>query len=115
MGNQTVLLKGVNDSPQTIENLCRALIKIPIKPYYLYQCDLVRGVEHFRTPIEKGIEIMSHLRGRLSGIAIPTFVVDSPGGKGKIPILPRYYFGEDEGVHKLINYQGLNVEYPDPV
>lgn len=113
MGNQTVLLKGINDDPLIIEELCRKLIKIPIKPYYLYQCDLVRGVDHFRTPLEKGIEIMAHLRGRLSGIAIPTFVVDAPEGKGKIPVLPQYYKGKKGGVHKMVNYQGLEVLYPD--
>lgn len=113
MGNQTVLLKGVNDSPEIIESLCRALIKIPIKPYYLYQCDLVNGVEHFRTPLERGIDIMKHLRGRLSGIAIPTFVVDAPGGRGKIPVLPQYYLGREGNMHKFINYEGLPVEYPD--
>jgi lysine 2,3-aminomutase len=90
MGNQTVLLKGINDSSEVISELCRKLIKISVKPYYLYQCDLVRGVEHFRTSVEKGIEIMADLRGRISGIAIPTFVVDAPGGLGKIPVLPEY-------------------------
>lgn len=113
MGNQTVLLKGINDDPVVIEELCRNLIKIPIKPYYLYQCDLVRGVDHFRTPVEKGIEIMEHLRGRLSGIAIPTFVIDAPGGKGKIPLLPNYYKGKENNIHHLVNYMGESVDYPD--
>lgn len=115
MGNQTVLLKGVNDDPRLIEALCRALIRIPIKPYYMYQCDLVKGVEHFRTPLERGVEIMSYLRGRLSGIAIPTFVVDAPGGKGKIPVLPQYYMGKENNIHKFVNYQGESVEYPDSI
>ena len=113
MGNQTVLLKGINDDSLIIEELCRKLIKIPIKPYYIYQCDLVKGVEHFRTPLEKGIEIMKYLRGRIGGIAIPTFVVDAPGGKGKIPILPHYYMGREENIHRFVNYDGEPVEYPD--
>jgi lysine 2,3-aminomutase len=113
MGNQTVLLKGVNDSSEIIKELCRKLITISVKPYYLYQCDLVKGVEHFRTPVEKGMEIMADLRGRLSGIAIPTFVVDAPGGKGKIPVLPNYYLGKKGNLHKLVNYEGEEVIYPD--
>lgn len=115
MGNQTVLLKGVNDDFVVMEELCRKLISIPVKPYYIYQCDLVRGVEHFRTPFEKGIEIMRHLIGKVSGIAIPTFVVDAPEGKGKIPILPQYYVGKNEHIHHFLNYENLPAEYPDPV
>jgi lysine 2,3-aminomutase len=113
MGNQTVLLKGVNDDSEIIKELCRKLITIGCRPYYLYQCDLVKGVDHFRTPVEKGMEIMSDLRGRLSGIAIPTFVVDAPGGKGKIPVLPNYYLGKKGNLHYLKNYEGEEVIYPD--
>ena len=90
LGNQSVLLRGVNDQPQIIEQLCRGLVRKRVRPYYLYQCDLVRGVEHFRTPLSRGMEIMEYLRGRLSGLAIPTFVVDAPHGGGKIPVLPTY-------------------------
>jgi len=113
MGNQTVLLKGVNDNSETMKELCRNLIKIPVKPYYLYSADLVRGSEHFRTPVEQGINIMADLRGRLSGIAIPTFVIDAPGGKGKIPILPNYYIGKKDNLHYLKNFEGEEVIYPD--
>ena len=113
MGNQTVLLKGVNDNSEIMKELCRKLIKIPVKPYYLYEADLVRGSDHFRTPVEKGIEIMADLRGRLSGIAIPTFVIDAPGGKGKIPILPNYYIGKKDNLHYLKNFEGEEVIYPD--
>ena len=96
-----------------MKELCRKLISIPVIPYYLYACDLVKGIDHFRTPFGEGIEIMRGLRGRLSGIAIPTYVLDSPGGKGKIPVLPNYYLGEKKGIHKVLNYEGIEVEYPD--
>ena len=114
LGNQTVLLRGVNDSPQVIEQLCRGLIQMRVRPYYLYQCDLVRGVEHFRTSIRKGIEIMEYLRGRVSGIAIPLFVVDAPHGGGKIPILPQYVVSSSCTHTVLRNYEGLLVNYPEP-
>ena len=114
LGNQTVLLKGVNDSPQIIEQLCRGLIKTRVRPYYLYQCDLVRGVEHFRTSVRKGIEIMEYLRGRVSGIAIPTFVVDAPHGGGKIPVLPNYVVSMSSTHTVLRNYEGMLVNYPEP-
>ncbi|MEN6386181.1 MAG: KamA family radical SAM protein, partial [Phycisphaerales bacterium] len=114
LGNQTVLLAGVNDDARIIEKLCRGLIAMRVRPYYLYQCDLVRGVEHFRTSVRKGIEIMDYLRGRVSGIAIPTFVVDAPYGGGKIPILPNYIVSMSPSHTVLRNYQGLLVNYPEP-
>lgn len=114
LGNQTVLLRGVNDSPQTIEQLCRELIRMRVRPYYLYQCDLVRGVEHFRTSVRKGIEIMEYLRGRVSGIAIPLFVVDAPHGGGKIPVLPNYVISMSPTHTVLRNYEGMLVNYPEP-
>jgi lysine 2,3-aminomutase len=114
LGNQTVLLRGVNDSPQIIERLCRGLIQMRVRPYYLYQCDLVRGVEHFRTSIRKGLEIMEYLRGRVSGIAIPLFVVDAPHGGGKIPVLPTYVVSSSCTHTVLRNYEGLLVNYPEP-
>jgi lysine 2,3-aminomutase len=114
VGNQSVLLKGVNDNKLVQEDLCRQLIKMRVRPYYLFQCDLVNGVEHFRTRISRGIEIMDHLRGRLSGIAIPQYVVDSPGGKGKIPILPNYLISQSPEKTILRNYKGELVEYPEP-
>ncbi|HOK94879.1 MAG TPA: KamA family radical SAM protein [Anaerohalosphaeraceae bacterium] len=114
LGNQTVLLRGVNDDPQVIEQLCRGLISTRVRPYYIYQCDLVRGVEHFRTSVRKGIEIMEYLRGRVSGIAIPTFVVDAPHGGGKIPVLPTYVVSMSPTHTVLRNYEGLLVTYPEP-
>jgi len=114
LGNQTVLLRGVNDSAQTIEQLCRGLIRMRVRPYYLYQCDLVRGVEHFRTPLTRGIEIVEYLRGRVSGIAIPSFVVDAPHGGGKIPVMPNYIVSMSPTHTVLRNYEGLMVNYPEP-
>ena len=115
LGNQSVLLRGINDDPQTMEVLCRQLVRIRVRPYYLFQCDLVRGVEHFRTPISRGIEIMEYLRGRLSGLAIPTFVVDTPQGGGKIPILPSYVVSVSPTHTVLRNFEGMMVNYPEPV
>jgi len=114
LGNQTVLLRGVNDDPQIIEQLCRGLISTRVRPYYMYQCDLVRGVEHFRTSVRKGMEIMEYLRGRVSGIAIPTFVVDAPHGGGKIPVLPTYVVSMSPTHTVLRNFEGLLVSYPEP-
>jgi lysine 2,3-aminomutase len=114
LGNQTVLLRGINDSPEIIEQLCRQLIRFRVRPYYMYQCDPVRGVEHFRTPLAKGIEIMEYLRGRLSGIAIPTFVVDMPSGGGKVPLSPNYIVSVSPTHTVLRNYEGLFVSYPEP-
>jgi lysine 2,3-aminomutase len=115
LGNQSVLLRGINDTPQVMEELLRGLVKIRVRPYYLFQCDLVRGVEHFRTPISKGIEIMEYLRGRLSGLAIPAFVVDAPHGGGKIPVLPTYIISSSPTHTVLRNYEGMIVNYPEPM
>jgi len=115
LGNQSVLLRGINDNPYIIEKLCRGLIRMRVRPYYLFQCDLVQGVEHFRTPLSRGIEIMEYLRGRVSGLAIPTFVVDAPHGGGKIPILPNYVVSTSPTHTVLRNYEGLMVNYPEPV
>jgi lysine 2,3-aminomutase len=114
LGNQSVLLRGVNDRPETIEQLCRALVRARVRPYYLFQCDLVRGVEHFRTPLARGIEIMEHLRGRVSGLAIPNFVVDVPHGGGKIPLLPNYVVATSPTHTVLRNFEGMLVAYPEP-
>jgi lysine 2,3-aminomutase len=114
LGNQSVLLRGVNDKPQIIEQLCRGLVKMRVRPYYLYQCDLVRGVEHFRTPVSRGVEIMEYLRGRLSGLAIPMFVVDVPHGGGKIPVLPNYVVSQSPTHTVLRNFEGMLVAYPEP-
>jgi lysine 2,3-aminomutase len=114
LGNQSVLLRGINDDPATMEALLRGLVRARVRPYYLYQCDLVRGVEHFRTPLGRGLQLMEYLRGRLSGLAIPNFVVDLPGGGGKIPLSPNYIvsLGADHTV--LRNGEGMLVAYPDP-
>jgi lysine 2,3-aminomutase len=114
LGNQSVLLRGINDTPQIFERLCRGLVRMRVRPYYLFQCDLVKGAEHFRTPLSRGIEIMEYLRGRLSGLAIPTFVVDAPHGGGKIPILPNYIVSVSPTHTVLRNYEGLLVNYPEP-
>jgi lysine 2,3-aminomutase len=104
----------VNDDPRIIAELCRGLVRMRVRPYYLFQCDLVRGVEHFRTPLSRGIEIMEYLRGRLSGIAIPTFVVDAPHGGGKIPLLPNYIVSTSPTHTVLRNFEGMLVSYPEP-
>jgi len=114
VGNQSVLLRGVNDDKFLYEDLCRKLIRMRVRPYYLFQCDLVNGVEHFRTRVAAGIEIMEHLRGRLSGIAIPQYVIDSPGGMGKIPILPQYLISQTPDKVILRNFEGKLIEYPEP-
>jgi D-alanine--D-alanine ligase len=115
LGNQTVLLAGVNDRADVMCELMRKLVKARVRPYYLFQCDLTEGVEHLRTPLSKGIEIMEALRGRLSGIAIPTFVVDGPHGLGKVPIVPNYVISQAPGRTVLRNFAGKMVIYPDPV
>jgi lysine 2,3-aminomutase len=112
LGNQTVLLRGVNDDPQTISELFRGLLKIRVKPYYLHQMDLACGTAHFRTPIATGLKIVKSLRGPLSGLASPHYVIDLPGGKGKVPLLPEYL--EQRGERLLIRTQaGELVEYQD--
>ncbi len=114
VGNQSVLLRGVNDDPDTMETLLLGLLRARVRPYYLYQCDLVRGVEHFRTPLAHGLELMERLRGRVSGLGIPSFVVDLPGGGGKIPLLPGYIVSTGVGRTVLRNSEGMMVAYPDP-
>jgi lysine 2,3-aminomutase len=114
LGNQSVLLRGVNDEPEILEALFRGLVRNRNRPYYLYQCDLTRGVEHFRTPLSKGLAIMEQLRGRLSGIAIPTFVVDAPHGGGKIPVLPNYVVSHSPTHTVLRNFEGMLISYPEP-
>ena len=114
VNNQNVILKGVNDNSNILSVLYKELLKIRCKPYYIFQCDLVKGVEHFRTTIDKGIEIMKNLRGRISGLGIPHFIVDSPEGKGKIPLLPNYLVGREGDQTILKNYKDEIVIYPDP-
>lgn len=113
LGSQTVLLKGINDDVQTMKNLMLGLLKIRVRPYYLYQCDPVVGSGHFRTTIAKGLEIIKGLRGHTSGYAIPAFVVDAPGGGGKIPLLPDYVVGREDDYVLLKNYENKVFRYPD--
>ena len=114
LGNQTVLLRGVNDCPHIQKALVKKLVKARVRPYYIYQCDLSEGIEHFRTPVSKGIEIIEHLRGHVSGYAVPTFVVDTPGGGGKVPVGPNYIVSQSPHAIVLRNYEGRIVAYPEP-
>lgn len=113
LGSQTVLLKGVNDTIETMKALMHGLLKIRVRPYYLYQCDPILGSAHFRTSIEKGLEIIQGLRGHTTGYAVPQYVVDAPGGGGKIPLLPEYYQGREGNYVLLKNYEGNTYRYPD--
>ncbi|RPI80340.1 MAG: KamA family radical SAM protein, partial [Chloroflexi bacterium] len=114
LGNQAVLLAGVNDNVHIQRELVHALVRIRVRPYYLYQCDLVEGAGHFRTPIAKGIEIMEGLRGHTSGYAVPMYIIDAPGGGGKIPVMPNYLLSMSD--HKIIlrNYEGYITTYEEP-
>lgn len=114
VGNQSVLLKGVNDCVNVMKKLVKRLIVLRVRPYYIYQCDLSKGIEHFRTPVSKGIEIIEGLRGHISGIAVPTFVVDAPGGGGKIPVMPNYVISQAPGKTILRNYEGMITTYYGP-
>lgn len=115
LGSQTVLLKGVNDSVETMRSLILKLLKIRVKPYYIYQCDPIPGSSHFRTPVSKGIEIIQGLRGHISGYGIPHYVIDAPGGGGKVPILPEYYQGRDGDNVVIKNFEGKIYKYYDPI
>ncbi len=114
LGNQSVLLAGVNDNVHVQRELVQKLVQIRVRPYYLYQCDLVAGAGHFRTPVGKGIEIMEGLRGHTSGYAVPTYVIDAPGGGGKIPVMPNYLLSYSD--HKVIlrNFEGYITTYEEP-
>jgi lysine 2,3-aminomutase len=114
LGSQTVLLKGINDKPYIMKKLVQELLKIRVRPYYIYQCDLAMGTEHFRTSVATGIQIIEKLRGYTTGYAVPTFVVDAPGGGGKIPVEPSYLVSRGKGKIVLKNYEGKTFEYPEP-
>jgi len=114
LGNQSVLLAGVNDCPRIMKSLVHKLVENRVRPYYLYQCDLSEGLSHFRTPIGKGIEIMESLRGHTSGFAVPTYVVDAPGGGGKIPLTPNYLISLSTNKVVLRNYEGVITTYQEP-
>ena len=115
LGSQTVLLRGVNDNLATMKRLMLGLLKIRVRPYYIYQCDPIPGSKHFRTPIKKGLEIIQGLRGFTSGYAVPAYVIDAPGGGGKIPLLPEYYIGREGDNVLLRNYEGKIFRYPDHI
>jgi lysine 2,3-aminomutase len=114
LGSQTVLLKGINDEPATMTALMHGLLKNRVKPYYLYMCDPIRGSAHFRTPVEKGLEIISALRGHTTGYATPIFCIDAPGGGGKIQLAPDPVMGRDGDFLLLRNFEGKIYRYPDP-
>ncbi len=114
LGNQTVLLRGVNDCTYVMKKLMHELVKMRVRPYYIYQCDLSMGIEHFRTPVSKGIEIIENLRGHTSGYAVPTFVVDAPGGGGKTPVMPTYIISQSPHRIVLRNYEGVITTYTEP-
>ena len=114
VGNQTVLLANVNDCPRIMKNLVHKLVQNRVRPYYLYQCDLSEGLSHFRTPVGKGIEIMESLIGHTSGFAVPTYVIDAPGGGGKIPVMPNYIISWSTNKVVLRNYEGVITTYNEP-
>jgi lysine 2,3-aminomutase len=114
VGNQAVILAGINDSVPIMKKLMHDLVKIRVRPYYIYQCDLSEGIGHFRAPISKGLEIIEGLRGHTSGYAVPTFVVDAPGGGGKITLQPNYMISQSPTKTVLRNFEGVITSYPEP-
>jgi lysine 2,3-aminomutase len=112
--NQTVLLRGVNDDAETLEALFRGLIRERVRPYYLLQMDPVRGTGHLRTALNVGVELMRQLQGRLSGIALPKFIVDTPGGFGKVPAGPSFVVSQSKGVTRFRTHRDVEVDYVDP-
>ena len=114
LGNQSVLLRGLNDCPHIMRDLVHNLVKNRVRPYYIYQCDLSLGIEHFRTSVAAGIGIIEGLRGHTSGYAVPTFVVDAPGGGGKIPVMPQYLISQTPDKVILRNYEGVITTYTEP-
>ena len=114
LGNQSVLLAGVNDCPRIMRSLVHKLVANRVRPYYLYQCDLSEGLSHFRTPVGKGIEILESLIGHTSGFCVPTYVIDAPGGGGKIPVMPNYLISWSTNKVVLRNYEGVITTYKEP-
>jgi lysine 2,3-aminomutase len=115
LGSQTVLLAGVNDDLATLKSLFHGLLKLRVRPYYLYQCDPVVGTSHFRVPVRRGLELVEGLRGHTTGYAVPTYVVDAPGGGGKVPLFPETVVGREGDDLLLRNYEGKVYRYPDPI
>ena len=114
LGNQSVLLAGVNDCVHVMLKLVNELVRIRVRPYYIYACDPSLGLSHFRTPVSKGIEIMEALRGHTSGYCVPTFVVDAPGGGGKTPVMPNYVISQTPRKVILRNFEGVITTYTEP-
>jgi lysine 2,3-aminomutase len=114
LGSQTVLLAGINDCPNVVKALVRELVKIRVRPYYIYQCDLVHGAGHFRTSVAKGVEIIEALRGHTSGLCVPTYVIDAPGGGGKVPIMPQYLISQSDSRVVVRNFEGFISTYTQP-
>ncbi|KGL52753.1 lysine 2,3-aminomutase [Porphyromonas canoris] len=114
LGNQSVLLRGINDCTHIMKKLVHELVKIRVRPYYIYICDQSMGIGHFRTPVSKGIEIIENLRGHTSGYAVPTFVIDAPGGGGKIPVMPSYMISQSPNRVVVRNYEGVISTYTEP-
>jgi lysine 2,3-aminomutase len=114
LGSQTVLLKGINDEVETLKGLFHGLLTRRVRPYYLYQCDPISGSAHFRTSVDKGLELIGGLRGHTTGYAVPSYVVDAPGGGGKIPLLPDYVVGREGDDLLLKNFEGKLYRYTDP-
>jgi lysine 2,3-aminomutase len=113
LGNQSVLLRHVNDSPKVMKALVQKLLLCRVKPYYLYQCDLIAGSAHLRSTVARGLEIMESLRGHTTGYAVPQFVIDAPGGGGKVPINPEYIVARQSGRVLIRNFEGRVFEYPE--
>ncbi len=114
LGNQSVLLRGINDDAETMKELLLKLVHMRVRPYYLYQCDLSVGIGHFRTTVDKGIEIMHALTGNISGYAVPKFVIDAPGGGGKVPVGYEYVVSRDDKEVVMENFRGGIYRYPQP-
>ena len=112
LGNQSVLLQGVNDDPAVMKSLVHRLLMIRVRPYYLYACDLIEGSTHFRAPIQKGIDIIRELRGHTTGYAVPQLIIDTPGGGGKVPINPEYVQAIHDGIVELRNFEDRTFVYP---
>src|SRR5881628_3965888 len=115
LGNQSVLLKHVNDDVTVMKALVQKLLLCRVKPYYIYQCDLIAGSAHLRTPVRKGLEIMQALRGHTTGYAVPQYVIDAPGGGGKVPVNPEYVLSRNADRVVIRNYEGKIFEYPEAV
>jgi lysine 2,3-aminomutase len=115
LGNQSVLLRNVNDNSEVMKAQVQKLLMCRVKPYYLYQCDLIAGSAHLRASVRKGLEIMESLRGHTTGYAVPQYVIDAPGGGGKVPVSPEYVLHRDDERVVIRNYEGKSFEYPEAV